>query len=533
MICHGRLESGLIIGKMRRALSLLLAVVWVFCCLVSCSEKDDWLEQLKGLENEKEVAAVSAYRVVIPSECSAELVSKAEALATAILRKTKIETYVVFDSATELEETETIYEVLVGLTCRETSKRFLSELDRDDYVCFVREGCLILGGVSEGACVAAIDAFCNRYLPFSNSDILMKETDEILYDAEYKWKNAEINGISLRRYCLIYPSDAPNRERELTHALRDEIADRCGVYLKIFSDKESEKAGDALWIEIGTREDASADGKNACLVTTDRGIALCATDSYGLLELIRAFSQNLFRTETQGQMASMTLDSLLKVGYDRPSVSILNIASAWVEDRAAVKDFIAFVDLISMSNADLILLGPMGEETWKMIKALLPSFLSYELFQLKDEMLLPVLTKTASMSKVKDFQLHLENGYGVRTASLLFLADGEWLRVVYLLEEGGADAETLMECLRERSDGEEYTVWVLNGQGGCRDLVSNMEPQEQAMICREASLQGANRMLAVLTDEALSLKETATENLLWSHAALLYQLVEVAPFFAS
>ena len=481
------------------------------------------MEQLERLEEEH--AVVSAYRVVIPSNCGAELVSKANELAKAILRHTKVDAYVLSDSEYVINQDETIREVLVGQTNRVLSEQYLSDLNRDDYLCCAREGCLILGGVSESACVMAIDAFCNRYLPFAEQNVLMKEADSIRYEAEYEWKGAQINGVSLKQYCLVYPFQNLHREREIADSLRNTIADRCGVYLEVVSD--AEYAREARMIEVGACFGLTLHPEDAYLAENENGIALYASNSYGLSELAKVLCGQLFDELTKGQTASWTLQGSQQVFCECPAVSVLNLASEWEMGRTPMADFVEFARWIAEMDADLMLLGSMEEELWKMVKAALPSRIVFECVSLSNGTVLPVLFRNTEEPWMKVTPLSLSENVDLLEISLL--KENKAFKLIYILEEAPLDVQAIRGALHGDSDA----AWILNGVDGCRSLVSAAGEMGKTAVGRSSLFQESERMLAVLADRNLSAEEGEHGIFSLDHVIASYQSVLLLPAFAS
>ena len=157
----------MIIAKRRKAVSafhlILLVSLLSALCLSSCAQSGGWMEQLKRLENASSFSA--SYRVILPSDSGDALETKAKELAEAVYERTEIFCSVLYDTQIQRNEKEDVCEILIGRTNRASSQNALSDWKRDDYACFAKGEDLIIGAVSEQACIDAIDAFCERCLP--------------------------------------------------------------------------------------------------------------------------------------------------------------------------------------------------------------------------------------------------------------------------------------------------------------------------------------------------------------------------------
>lgn len=299
----------MITAKSRTLLALLLLVCLLFC---SCSSSPDNLDSLHSLttpiDNEP-VAATSEYDyVVLPANASDELIARARALTEALSAQTGIPASLYFDHEQILTRPSTRL-LLIGNTSYALSQAHLHDLKRDDYLCRIDEGTLILGGKSHKATIAAMDRFCAEILPYADAELLLNADREFLVHAEYPVTALTLNGHSIGDYEIVYPKDTQNGERSVAHALREAIADRCGLYPAILSERDVTQTTRVITIGACL---GIAPSNEAAVTVADSQIALHGSTEYALAAATEALYEHLLPEGKTGEI-HLTLDTPIAV----------------------------------------------------------------------------------------------------------------------------------------------------------------------------------------------------------------------------
>ncbi len=298
------------------ALILLLSLS-LFACSSKNAEPTNLHELLdQGATEEHSEPAAMHDAVIVPAAASDALVARARTLCAELTARTGIAASFFFDNET-LPMQDGIRLILLGNTAFALSQKHLRELRRDDYVCALDEGALILGGKSDGATLAAIDRFATELLPYADAEILINADQQFLVTAQYPITSVTLSGFSLGDYRIVYPKNNTLGEAQIASALRETIADRCGYYPEILPDhKVSERT---RILAIGACFD-QAPASEPSVVAVDSFITLRGNTQYALCAAAQAFCDYLFPEDAPAEIVT-TLTAPIPVTYNVPSFS--------------------------------------------------------------------------------------------------------------------------------------------------------------------------------------------------------------------
>lgn len=176
---------------------------------------------------------------IIPKDASPELITSAKALCYKFSTENDVKAEVYFD-----DEQLPIYKeprfILIGDTVYSSSQKAIANLNRDDYVCLSVGKDVVIGGKSSSASILAIERFAKDVLPYFDGESGISAASAFEFLAEYPYKDLTINGYSLSDHTFVYPSENSMHEMELVYLLREKLADTCGAYPKVLSDKEAD-----------------------------------------------------------------------------------------------------------------------------------------------------------------------------------------------------------------------------------------------------------------------------------------------------
>ena len=219
--------------KNRKALLRFLILIFCFSfALCSCSSSNDNISDhsvyLDNVTDETETA-IEECHLILPSDASHELIESANRMSAALTDRSNVKSTVYYDSEPQpqLRNTRLIF---LGNTSYDISKRKISRLKSDDYICISVQDHIVLGGKSCSATVAAIERFISDVLPYFDIQDAISDELSFEYHGEYLYTNITVNGYSLDDYTIAYPSNESMREKAIAHALRDRLAELCGAY---------------------------------------------------------------------------------------------------------------------------------------------------------------------------------------------------------------------------------------------------------------------------------------------------------------
>ena len=133
------------------------------------------------------------------------------------------------------------FEILLGATNRDESAEFIASLNRDNYGFAIINGKIVIAGRTDEGTEKAIKRFISVIKKGDRSETFFDNSrDKFVHIERYPAKDVKINGISASDYTLVYPNSNGNMEKELLEYLREHIADICGAYPEIVSDKTAD-----------------------------------------------------------------------------------------------------------------------------------------------------------------------------------------------------------------------------------------------------------------------------------------------------
>ncbi len=231
----------------RSSIGSLPILLLCFCLLLSsCADSSTKTnehslylsESMNGEASDK----TDFFFFIIPKDASPELIKSSKELCENFRAENGVKAQVYFD-----DEQLPIYQyprfILIGDTAYSSSHKAISHLNRDDYVCLSIEKDVVIGGKSSSASILAIERFTRDVLPYFDGESGISAASSFEFFAEYPHKDLTINGYSLSDYTFVYPSENTMKEMELAYLLREKLADTCGAYPKILSDKEADETG--------------------------------------------------------------------------------------------------------------------------------------------------------------------------------------------------------------------------------------------------------------------------------------------------
>ena len=197
-------------------------------------------------------------------------------------------------------------EILFGETVREESAEIYKELKYNDYVITVVGSKIVIAGGSDESLASAAD----KFLSFIKDGKLTIPSSRFEYNAEYRYPEMKLDGVSISEYRVIY---GVSSQLETANVIRDAVGKASGVRLSVLAHTKSEKAEREIVVGTTNRykhESCPYYSYNAFSETNS--IYINAYDQYALTEAAYAMAEKI---ETLG--GELTLEDLC-VSYERP-----------------------------------------------------------------------------------------------------------------------------------------------------------------------------------------------------------------------
>ena len=376
-----------------------LALLLILCCLFLSSCKTDMtglsgLQDLGSERNDEALAeTVFEYNcVILPEAASDTLVSRARALADALAERTGLPTSLYFENEEFLVHVRTRL-ILLGNLDHARSQAHLHELRRDDYLCRLDEGHLILGGKSDAATIAAIDRFTEALLPYVDEEILINSDQQFLVRATYAVTEAILNGYSLQDYRIVYPKNAENGEKGIAYRLREVLADRCGFYPDVVPDHHVTEP--TRVIAIGTCFGESIP-LEAQIVGTESGIFLFGSSEYTLASAAQHLCDVLLPAHASGTV-SLTIDEPIVIPNASPALSAF---VGLIQGRENDYTLLEIAELSTALRTSCAPIAPMGTVNSNTLFYLQSNLSDYTCLAIsaKDERILPLFYREDALT---------------------------------------------------------------------------------------------------------------------------------------
>ena len=353
-------ERDMITDKLR-ILALSLVLVICLAAFSACSGDDDsafeLLDAMKDeASNQTEQAQYDKYLVVIPASSTSELSLIARDLADKIEQKTGIECEYKYDNA-DVSVKEKRFDILLGNTGRRESVDNLGKFKKDDYVCKLLDGCIVLGGLSDAATVVAVQKFIDDVLPNATAGAIMSASSGFEHRGEYELGDVLLCGYDIRDYTIVF-SGADVQTMAI--ALRDLVADQSGIYLGIKSGKVNTSSDKEIFLSIDTSADA-------CVKHVGEDVYIIGKDAYSLSAAISGFYNMLLESKTNG-VVSLDISDKLDFSYTQPLLRITSVIADITNDENSLSYISSYVNAINSGALDVTVLGKYSSDMWGMIK---------------------------------------------------------------------------------------------------------------------------------------------------------------------
>jgi hypothetical protein len=373
-------------------LVLALALVLLFTCS-SCRKKNTSLDKFEQLilstsaSEENGEAFASAIYVVIPSKASVELSSRAKALADTLSEKTGIETFLKYDSEPTVDGT---FELLLGYTSRLISIENLGDLRDDDYICRYDRGCIVLGGKSESATIAALERFESDILPGASHAAIMSENANFEVYGEYELEELTINGYPIYEYTILYSEESC----EIAELLQRYVREKTGYTLSA-NPNESNDAQAGRCISLALDDSLGSAARIDC---KNGDIVLSAPDLCGLSLSAAIFTSELCEALSNGT-SQVTIEDSRALDYSKSGIDIA-FGFANTSGEPDISFLLSLAEAIRKTDSSIICFYPTDKSLAGDINLNCPTTRTALTLDVGNGKCLPVLYNTADFSSL-------------------------------------------------------------------------------------------------------------------------------------
>lgn len=237
------------------------------------------------------------YKIIVPARADDSVLALAALLTNNIKKWYGIECSYGFDAMTPTSDDAC--EILIGDTDRPESAEAIEGLRSRDYAMMIYGKKLVLNGPNSTMVERAVNAFVDFILlaqyAAGSHDVIMQPTEAQRGLSNYKIKECNILGVSIKDYTIVYQSDLFSAKR-LAIRLAAHISDCTGYELPVVSDKTDAAAHEIL---IGNTSRGGVKLRGAALgaySATVSGSSLCfgAENLFGYMNLYNYLKDELF-----------------------------------------------------------------------------------------------------------------------------------------------------------------------------------------------------------------------------------------------
>lgn len=363
------MEKGLITDKLfvKRSAELavfILSFAVLLFSLSSCgSGNDDGLYDYIFSEIEDELSSADTaylcYRVIVASDCTAEVYAAAEKLCSDISDSTGQTTELLYDTD-DSDADDTVCEILIGNTERAESQSFLKKYRVKDFGYLRRGSVVLVGGLTSEATLSAIRSFTENIVVYADGEYFMGDGASFSYKGEYPIEKIVLRGFELCDYTLVYGDDDRSAYLE-AERVREALAERSGYYLQIKSDAECSDKTRAIC--IGKTDINHSDGiicalNEAYILPYSTGISLLYANSYGM-EYASDILLDVLCSADESGVADITIDRLQTFTFETCGFSMMSFRTDSAE--YSMQDVLDIFERIDEENPEIVRLYGFSE----------------------------------------------------------------------------------------------------------------------------------------------------------------------------
>lgn len=355
-----------------RLFCVFVASVLLFCIilpLTSCSglkEVDNYgylLDDINAVTTDPTATEKygdnesGSFYVIVPSGCDAEVYNAAKALCESIDEALGRSAYLYYEyempSITQRDRF-----IFVGNLENSVCRRNYETYRSDDYGYTLVDGVILVGGISDGATVLAIERFIDDVVSHATSENLMSAEDSYLFVGDYSdKKEIFLNGYALSEYHLVYmPGDA--EAKEIASSLRESIEQFFGYTLPLSSEGDTPAGVRSICVGRTYRADTlyyeCADVETA-IFSYSSGLSVISNSGFGL----RLGVAHLYELLCDADESGLEISEQIKLSFELDRLKLASLS--FDKKDLSISEHLALNNEITAIDADVYRLVGISE----------------------------------------------------------------------------------------------------------------------------------------------------------------------------
>ena len=316
---------------MKKIIILLLVVCLLLPFAISCVDNGGTQQDTEGTDTaskEKTVTLANGitpcYTVVVPANCSEDLISSVTSLVSKLQQVTGAPFAMIKDTGDSY--TDSKGEIIIGSCMRNDTLNCLKNTGYKDYKIAITDNNIVLAAHTDEAAVNAVF----KFMTFLSDELITQEgspkVTTLLWKEDYSFvhenysiSSLALNGRSLRDYTIIYPSaDMPEKNLEYALEFQKLIGEACGYVLPVSDDSAAPTELEILIGKTNRAESLACAGGLSSLsfvaTTVENKLVLLGNGAYSTKKAIEAFDSNMRLVASQ--LEEIDLSRSLVDGYE-------------------------------------------------------------------------------------------------------------------------------------------------------------------------------------------------------------------------
>ncbi len=481
-------------------LKCLVIFVVSLSLLVSCNKegKTSAFEELLTMTDSGSAqdTYLQKYRIIYSPDASSELVGKIDELCRSIQAETDL-LCIMTEYGNEIYENNEAYYIFVGDT--EYVRSYYDGFRASDYVFRANEEYAVLGGLTDSACIAAIEQFERDVLEVCEAeDIFSAGNNDFSYRCPYELDSLLLCGLELKFYDAVCTEEQNCDFARIAEHTYNTLAEKCGVYRKMqFSNAED-----------GRREIVfckNTEQMDARISYNGEDITVSAPDAYGLCIAADRVLSDIERSKN-GVCASFDVQAEIRESYTAPAITLDAVLSSFSNMTDVLKNSQSIIDKVKGTDAPLVYLGVTEPSTYDIVRATLGGNQNKEGYKMASCTLsggnVAAFAYKASVLKCGDINVSDTSDFVSLTLSTENIENGTRANVSVLMPKPSCTLETLAAELEKLKECD-LLLFVDN---------KSTSHDSCALYCENISLGGSNFTVCLrsnwknvrLTDSKLS-----------------------------
>ncbi len=418
--------------------------------LVSCDKenKTSAFEELLTMTdaNNTQDAYVQKYRIVYSPAASAELVGKIDGLCKSIQAETDL-LCVMTEYGNEIYENNEVYYIFVGDT--EYTRSYYDGFRANDYVFRANEKYAVLGGLTDSACIAAIERFESDVLGVCEAeDIFSAGNNDFSYRYPHELDSLLLCGLELKFYDAVCTEERNGDFARIAEYTYTTLAEKCGVYRKIRFSHAEEGRREIVFCK-------NTEQKDAKISYNGEDITVSAPNAYGLCIAADRLLSDI-ELSKNGALASFDIQTDIRESYTVPTLTLDAVLSNFSNMTDVLKNSQSIIDKVKGTDMPIVYLGVLEPSTYDIVRATLGGNQNKEGYEMAKCTLsdgnVAVFAYKASVLKCGEINISDTNDFVSLTVSVENIKNAEKVNISVLMPKPSCDSAMLtaeLERLRE------------------------------------------------------------------------------------